>query len=122
MNSKNFTQKYRNANVATKSPTQQLIALLETVMRDLQDAAFSIERGDIESRFQATEHAKAILYGLCAHIHNGNDDAKNFEDIYLTLMNGLFQINMKNDPLICHQMIGYIRTLIQTIQQSPPSQ
>jgi len=105
-------QSYREAAVQGASGVRMVILLYEQVMEDLRRAISAQERGDIEGRTRAINHAVLILGHLQASLDKeaGGSVALNLEHFYQQVRRGLVDAQ-------CNQSVPALEEQISLIMQ-----
>lgn len=100
---------YRDA-LQTQTPAQQITQLYDHAILRLKEAKTAILEQRIEDRFQAVMKAFTILQGLqsCLDFERGGTIAPMLDGYYNHAMNRMLQINQRNDPSICDELVDYL--------------
>lgn len=88
-------------------PLQQIVMLYDGAILRVKEARAAIGTGDIESRFRATVKAMAIVEALqsCLDHDKGGEIARLLDRCYTYLLLRLTEVNVKNDPAICEEIL-----------------
>ncbi|MGF1476184.1 MAG: flagellar export chaperone FliS [Geminicoccaceae bacterium] len=91
----------------TLPPAQQLVELFDGMVRQLRRAKNAIQAGDIEGRFFATEKVARVIDALqaCLDHEAGGDMARQLDRYYSFLRHRLMELNAKNDPAVCQDLM-----------------
>lgn len=104
----------------TIPPARQIVMLYDGAIGRLREASRAISDGRIEDRFIAVSKAAAIVNALhaCLDLERGGDLASRLDRLYTYFSLRLQQINTRNDPAICSELIdrlGQLRASWATI-------
>ena len=99
----------------TIPPVRQVVMLYDGALRRLREARQAILEGRIEDRFLAVQKASAIIDGLhaCLDFEHGGDVAPLLDRTYGYIGLRLQQINARQDPAICDELIAHLNELRQ---------
>jgi flagellar protein FliS len=107
------TQPYNalSAYAAASKMTTSLgavVLLYDGMIKEVGKAKAAIQEGRIEDRFNATQKACKILLGLQSHLDfdKGGDISLMLDQFYHTIFRDLQQVNMKNSPALCDEILG----------------
>lgn len=100
---------YQNAARA-EHPARQIALLYDIAIRRLHEARSAITEQRIEDRCRFVLKAFEILQALqsCLDFEHGGTIAPMLCRYYGSAMNRLLQINQKNDPALCDEIIAYL--------------
>jgi len=103
---------YRSA-AETVSPARAIVMLYDGAMRRLGEAAQAIRDRRIEDRYNAVMKAYAIVNGLHCQLDfdAGGEIAEVLDRYYLYILERMLQINIKNDPAICEELVERLREM-----------
>lgn len=108
-----MTQPYNalSAYAAASKMTTSLgavVLLYDGMIKEVGKAKAAIAEGRIEDRFNATQKACKILLGLQSHLdfERGGDISLMLDQFYHTIFRDLQQVNMKNSPALCDEIVG----------------
>lgn len=84
-----------------------VVLLYDAMIKEVAEAKAAIEEDRIEDRFNATQKACKILVGLQSHLdfEKGGDVSLMLDQFYHTIFRDLQQINMKNSPKLCDEIM-----------------
>ena len=102
---------YRGAE--SHPPAQQVALLCARAIQHLAEAKAAIAGKRIEARFHLVMRAHAIVSGLqaCLDFERGGEIAPLLDRLYGYVLGRLAQINQRNDPSICDEVIGLLGQL-----------
>jgi flagellar secretion chaperone FliS len=97
----------------TIPPVRQVVMLYDGALCRLRESRQAIIEGRIEDRFLAVQKASAIIDGLhaCLDIERGGDVAPLLDRMYGYIGLRLQQINIRQDPAICDELIAHLDEL-----------
>ncbi|HEX2859785.1 MAG TPA: flagellar export chaperone FliS [Alphaproteobacteria bacterium] len=112
-NPADFRSVYLQQQVANANPLQQLLMLLDGIMKFVSRARECINVGDIQERHNNTRRAMDIVAHLMGMIDvtSGGEPAVRLRRIYGYIMRRLSDIDFKNDPAICDEVMGHLTTM-----------
>ncbi|TKW60699.1 MAG: flagellar export chaperone FliS [Blastochloris viridis] len=107
------TQQYLRQQIEQAGPVEQVIMLYDGVMRFMLQAKTAIENGDIQGRCNANRRAMEIVAYLIDLVNpeSGGEVGKRMFGIYSGMLKRMLEIDMRNDPRVCDEMIQAMRTL-----------
>jgi len=99
---------YLHAAAVSASPVGQVVALYDTILRDLRRALAAIEAKEIEPRVNATNHAMTIIGELqgVLDFEHGGEAAKNLNAFYEVMRAGVMQASIANSREQCEELIA----------------
>jgi flagellar protein FliS len=103
---------YQDA-VLTQAPARQIVLLYDGAIRRLHEARVAILEGRIEDRCRLVLKAFEILRALqsCLDFERGGAVAPLLQRYYGHAMNRMMQINQKNDPALCDELVAYLEPM-----------
>lgn len=103
---------YRTAT-ETVTPAMAIVMLYDGAMQRLRQAADAIAEGRIEDRFNLVSRAMAIVQGLQCQLdfQAGGEIARILDGYYDYVLLRMTQINIKNDPAICAELVERLREM-----------
>lgn len=116
----------------TVSPATAIVMLYDGAMQCLARARQAIAEGRIEDRCNAVNKAHAIVHGLQCQLDfaAGGEIARLLDGYYGYLLTRMMQVNIKNDPTICDELLARLREMRSswatiarggTLPQTPPT-
>lgn len=104
---------YREAAVRGASPVRLVICLYEQALEDLRRAVIALEKGDIEARTRAINHALTVIGQLqgTLDMEQGGEVAKNLERFYRLVRTGLLEAQIKQSARILEEQISQLATV-----------
>ncbi|MGB2606634.1 MAG: flagellar export chaperone FliS [Candidatus Sulfotelmatobacter sp.] len=106
---------YREAAVRGASPVRLVICLYEQAIEDLRCAVIALERGDIEARTRAINHALMVISQLQGSLdkQRGGEVARNLERFYNQVRSGLVEAQEKQSTRVLEQQISQLVTVYE---------
>ena len=103
---------YRTAT-ETVAPAMAIVMLYDGAMQRLQLAKAAIAAGRIEERFNLVTRASAIIQGLQCQLDfaAGGEIAVILDGYYHYILKRMTDINLKNDPAICDELVDRLREM-----------
>src|SRR5271165_879383 len=106
----NATLSYRESAVEGASPVRLVALLYEQAIEDLKRARAALDRGDIEARTRAINHAVVVIGYLQSSLdkEQGGRVAENLERFYNQLRASLVEAQFKQSAAILERQISYL--------------
>lgn len=97
----------------TASPAHQIVMLYDGAVRRLREARAAVLAGRIEERYHLVQKVAAIIDALhgCLDFERGGEIAGLLDRYYTYVSFRLQQINVRNDPAICDELIERLSEL-----------
>ncbi len=97
----------------TVTPAQAIVMLYDGAVQRLLQAKRAILEGRIEERFALVTKAHAIVQGLQCQLDfdAGGEVAPLLDRYYAYLLHRMIQINVRNDPAICDEVMAHLREM-----------
>lgn len=101
---------YREMAVQGASPLQLVIHLYEQAIEDVRRAIIAMEKGDIEARTKAINHAVKVIGHLQGTLDmaRGGEVAVNLNRFYNTVRSGLLDAQFKQSVRILEQQVSQL--------------
>ena len=99
---------YREAAVRGASPVRLVICLYEQAIEDLRRAVLALEKGDIEARTCAINHALVVIAQLQGSLdrERGGEVAGNLDRFYNIVRAGLAEAQVRQSAKILEKQIS----------------
>jgi flagellar secretion chaperone FliS len=99
---------YLHAAAVGASPVGQIIALYDTILRDLRRALCAIDAKEIEHRVNETNHALTIIGELqgVLDFEQGGEAAKNLNAFYEVMRAKIMQASIASSHEQCEEVIS----------------
>ena len=103
---------YRAATT-TVTPAMAIVMLYDGAMRFLACAKAAIAERRIEERCRLVNKAHAVIHGLQCQLDftAGGEVAHALDRYYGYVLHRMMQVNIKNDPAICDELIDRLREM-----------
>jgi flagellar secretion chaperone FliS len=101
---------YREAAVRGASPVRLIVLLYEQILIDLRQALAALEKGDVETRTRAINHAILVIGQLQGSLdmQQGGEVARNLERFYNVIRNGLVHAHCRQSEQALQQQISFL--------------
>ncbi len=111
---------------AGESPLSLLVQAHDGMIAKLQEAKAAVADGRIEDRFNSTSKVHKVIDVLQMALdrERGGEIAASLEHLYAYFGRRLVELNFKNDPVICDELIdrlGELRDGWRTLLQGGPA-
>jgi flagellar protein FliS len=125
MNSADSAFAYHRSTAVGASPVGQVVALYDTIVRDLHRATGGMEAGDVEKRVAAVNHALLVIGELqgVLDFERGGEAARNLENYYKVIRGLILQGSMQGSRQILEEVIAMVvrvRAAWSQIEQQVP--
>ena len=110
---------YREQQILNASPAEQVVMLYDGAIGFSLKAKAAIEEGRIEDRYNFNRRAMEVVNYLqeILNIEQGGDVAKRLYMIYAQLLRKMMDVDFKNDPRVCDEVVESLRTLRESWAQ-----
>lgn len=97
----------------TVTPARAIVMLYDGAVQRLQQAVLAMSEGRVEDRFKLMGKAYAIIHGLQCQLDfdAGGEVALLLDRYYAYLLHRMTQVNVRNDPEICAEIIARLREM-----------
>lgn len=112
-----YTQ-YQQQQVFTTPPDKLLLLLFDGAVRFCHQAAAAIERKDMEGAHTFIIKAERIIEELISSLNMDYAIAKHLAALYDYLYRRLVEANLKKDPAIISEVVGFLVELHDTWAQA----
>lgn len=101
------------AATTTVTPAMAIVMLYDGAMKFLTLAKAAIVEGRIEERCRLVTKSHAVIHGLQCQLDftAGGEVATTLDRYYGYILHRMTQINIKNDPAICDELIDRLRQM-----------
>jgi len=106
--------KYLETAVLTASPAQLLIMLYDGGIRFCRAAVEAIHQGDHQESNRCIQRAQDIVLEFVISLDKSAPVAEGLVLMYDYMYNRLIEANMKKDPVILEEVVGYLLELKET--------
>lgn len=110
---KALADQYKSQQILNATPAQQVVMLYDGAIKFCQQAQEAINKGDIQARHNSNKRAMEVVSYMLdiLDIEKGGDVARRLQLIYAFLLRRLLEVDFRNDPRICDEVIGHLRIL-----------
>ena len=105
---------YSDNKLMTASPAEITLMLYEGAIKFCNIAIVSIEHGEIEKAHLNIKKTQRIIEEFRNTLDHKYAVAKDFDRIYVYLLQRLFEANMKKDPAILEEVNTHLRSVRDT--------
>lgn len=104
---------YQTQQILNASPAEQVVMMYDGALKFCQQAKECIGNGDIQGRHNANKRAMEVVSYMLdiLDLEKGGDVALRLQTIYAFLLRRLLEVDFRNDPRICDEVMTHLRTL-----------
>lgn len=106
--------KYQNSKILTASPAELTLMLYDGAIKFGNIAIAAMHEKDVPKAHANIIKVQRIITEFRSSLDRNYPVAQDFDNIYVYLLQRLFQANIKKDPEIMEEVIGHLRTLRET--------
>ena len=106
--------KYQNSKILTASPAEVTLMLYDGAIKFGNIAIAAMHEKDVPKAHANIIKVQRIITEFRSSLDRNYPVAQDFDNIYVYLLQRLFQANVKKDPEIMEEVIGHLRTLRET--------
>ena len=106
--------KYQNSKILTASPAEVTLMLYDGAINFGNIAIAAMHEKDVPKAHANIIKVQRIITEFRSSLDRNYPVAQDFDNIYVYLLQRLFQANVKKDPEIMEEVIGHLRTLRET--------
>ncbi len=106
--------KYQNSKILTASPAELTLMLYDGAIKFGNIAIMAMHEKDVPKAHANIIKVQRIITEFRSSLDRKYPVAQDFDNIYVYLLERLFQANIKKDPEIMEEVIGHLRTLRET--------
>lgn len=117
MRSMNQYAQYNNSKVLTASPAELTLMLYDGAIKFNNIAIMAIEKKDIEKAHNNIVKVEKIINEFRSTLDEKYEIAKDFDRVYVYLLQRLFEGNIKKDPEILEEVNTHLRGMRDTWKQ-----
>lgn len=106
-------QHYQSQQILNASAAEQVVMLYDGAIKFCLKAKEAIAEGNIQNRHNNNKRAMEIVSYLQDILDpvQGGDIAKRLQIIYTFLLRRLLEVDFRNDPRICDEVIEHLKVL-----------
>ena len=117
MRSMNQYAQYNNSKILTASPAELTLMLYDGAIKFNNIAIMAIEKKDIEKAHNNIVKVERIINEFRATLDSKYEVSKDFDRIYVYMLQRLFEGNIKKDPEILEEVNTHLRSMRDTWKQ-----
>lgn len=117
MRSMNQYAQYNNSKILTASPAELTLMLYDGAIKFNNIAIMAIEKKDIEKAHNNIVKVEKIINEFRATLDSKYEVSKDFDRIYVYILQRLFEGNIKKDPEILEEVNTHLRSMRDTWKQ-----
>ncbi len=106
--------KYQNSKILTASPAELTLMLYDGAIKFGNIAIAAMQEKDIQKAHLNVVKVERIINEFRSSLDRKYPVAQDFDNIYVYLLQRLFQANVKKDPEIMEEIVEHLRTLRET--------
>ena len=106
--------KYQNSKILTASPAELTLMLYDGAIKFGNIEIMAMNEKDVPKAHANIIKVQRIITEFRTSLDRKYPVAQDFDNIYVYLLQRLFQANVKKDPEIMEEVIGHLRTLRET--------
>lgn len=110
----NPAQLYGNSKIQTASPAELTLMLYDGAIKFCNIALMALEHGDIQKAHTNIVKAENIILEFIGTLDHKYKVAEDFERVFDYIHRRLVEANIKKDPEILEEALGYIREMRDT--------
>ncbi|MCP5405129.1 MAG: flagellar export chaperone FliS [Pseudomonadaceae bacterium] len=109
----NLAKQYQQQQIVNASAAEQVVMLYDGAIRFCNMAKEAIAAGDIQARHNSNKRAMEVVSYLLDILDHekGGDVAKRLQMIYAFLLRRMLEVDFRNDPRICDEVVQHLQTL-----------
>lgn len=109
----NLTQQYQQQQITNASPAEQVVMLYDGAIKFCGIAKEAIAEGDIQKRHNYNKRAMEVVSYMLDILdyEKGGEVARRLQLIYAFLLRRLLEVDFRNDPRICDEVVEHLRVL-----------
>lgn len=110
----NPAQLYGNSKIQTASPAELTLMLYDGAIKFCNIALVALEKNDLQKAHANIVKAQNIILEFICTLDHKYEVAKDFDIVYDYIHRRLVEANIKKDPEILEEALGYIREMRDT--------
>lgn len=110
----NPAQLYGNSKIQTATPAELTLMLYDGAIKFCNIALMALENGDIQKAHTNIVKAQNIILEFLGTLDHKYKVAEDFERVFDYIHRRLIEANIKKDPEILEEALGYIREMRDT--------
>ena len=117
MRSMNQYAQYNNSKVLTASPAELTLMLYDGAIKFSTMAIMAIEKKDVEKAHNNIVKVEKIINEFRATLDSKYEVSKDFDRVYVYMLQRLLEGNIKKDPEILEEVNTHLRSMRDTWKQ-----
>lgn len=117
MRSMNQYAQYNNSKILTASPAELTLMLYDGAIKFNNIAIMAIEKNDIEKAHNNIVKVQRIINEFRATLDSKYEVSKDFDRVYVYMLQRLFEGNVKKNPEILEEVNTHLRSMRDTWKQ-----
>ena len=117
MRSMNQYAQYNNSKVLTASPAELTLMLYDGAIKFTNIAIMAIEKKDVEKAHNNIVKVEKIINEFRATLDSKYEVSKDFDRVYVYMLQRLLEGNIKKDPEILEEVTTQLRSMRDTWKQ-----
>lgn len=117
MRSMNQYAQYNNSKVLTASPAELTLMLYDGAIKFTNIAIMAIEKKDVEKAHNNIVKVEKIINEFRATLDSKYEVSKDFDRVYVYMLQRLLEGNIKKDPEILEEVNTHLRSMRDTWKQ-----
>lgn len=117
MRSTNQYAQYNNSKILTASPAELVLMLYDGAIKFNNIAIMAIEKKDHEKAHNNIVKVEKIINEFRSTLDSKYEVSKDFDRVYVYLLQRLFEGNVKKDPEILEEVNTHLRSMRDTWKQ-----
>ncbi|MEY8523193.1 flagellar export chaperone FliS [bacterium 1XD8-76] len=108
---------YNNSKVLTASPAELTLMLYDGAIKFTNIAIMAIEKKDVEKAHNNIVKVEKIINEFRATLDSKYEVSKDFDRVYVYMLQRLLEGNIKKDPEILEEVNTHLRSMRDTWKQ-----
>ena len=108
---------YNNSKVLTASPAELTLMLYDVAIKFTNIAIMAIEKKDVEKAHNNIVKVEKIINEFRATLDSKYEVSKDFDRVYVYMLQRLLEGNIKKDPEILEEVNTHLRSMRDTWKQ-----
>lgn len=105
---------YQNSKILTASPAELTLMLYDGAIKFGNIAIASMKNGEVQRAHDNIVRVERIIEEFRSTLDHNYEVAKEFDKVYVYLLERLLICNAKKDPEIMEEIVGHLRSMRDT--------
>lgn len=105
---------YQNSKILTASPAELTLMLYDGAIKFGNIAIASMRNGEVQRAHDNIVRVERIIEEFRSTLDHNYEVAKEFDKVYVYLLERLLICNAKKDPEIMEEIVGHLRSMRDT--------